>query len=132
MNKVRSFEHLRIYSAACELQQRSFSATKSFPAEEKYSLTDQVRRSSRSIGANVAEACAKRRYEAHFTSKRTDVDGEVGETRHWINTAAACDYLAQDEKADLLAQLDGIASMLGAMMRKSEAFTPKFGRSDDK
>ena len=91
--KVLHFRDLMVYQASIELQQQIFQLSKHFPAEEKYSLTDQVRRSSRSIGANIAEAWRKRTYPAHFTSKLTDSDAEAAETWHWIHTAHLCGYL---------------------------------------
>src|SRR4029077_17699350 len=78
--KISSFKDLRVYKLAFELQQEIFETSKRFPAEERYALTDQVRRASRSIGANLAEAWQKRRYVAHFVSKLTDADGEQAET----------------------------------------------------
>jgi four helix bundle protein len=86
MDYVESFKELAVYKAARQLSKEIFILTKSFPKEEMYSLTDQVRRSSRSIGAQVAEAWAKRRYEKHFVSKLTDADSEQQETQHWIET----------------------------------------------
>ncbi len=83
--RVQSYKDLDTYKLAFELQQRVFTISKQWPKEEKFSLTDQARRSSRSIGANLAEAWAKRRYEAHFISKCTDADGELQETLHWID-----------------------------------------------
>jgi four helix bundle protein len=129
MEEIRSYRDLRVYNAAFQLQQQVFSISKTFPAEERYSLTDQIRRSSRSVGANIAEAWAKRRYEAHFTSKLTDVDGELGETRHWIDTADSCGYLRGEDKVLLLRQWEETAGMLGAMMRKADTFVPKDGPS---
>ncbi|MEY4569564.1 MAG: hypothetical protein RLZZ398_1003 [Verrucomicrobiota bacterium] len=82
MNKVDSVRELDVYQSAFSLQQEIFAISKSFPREEIYSLTDQIRRSSRSIGANLSEAWAKRRYPAHFLSKLTDADGELQETLH--------------------------------------------------
>ena len=70
-----------------------FKTTKGFPKEELYALTDQIRRSSRAIGANIAEAWHKRRYQAHFVSKLSDSDGEQAETQHWLDTALACEYI---------------------------------------
>jgi len=87
-----------------------------------YSLTDQVRRSSRSVGAQIAEAWAKRRYEKHFVSKLTDADGEQQETQHWIDTAADCGYLAQEEVGSLNGELAEIGRMLNAMIEKSASF----------
>ena len=71
--------------------------TKSFPKEEMYSLTDQIRRSSRSVGAQIAEAWAKRHYEKHFISKLTDSDGEQHETQHWIEVAEDCGYITKEK-----------------------------------
>ena len=81
--KISSLKDLRVYKLAFELQQGIFKISKTFPVEERYALTDQVRRASRSIGANLAEAWQKRRYIAHFVSKLTDADGEQAETQHW-------------------------------------------------
>jgi four helix bundle protein len=85
-----SFRDLIVYRKARELSLDIFSITKRFPKEEMYSLTDQIRRSSRSVGAKIAEAWAKRRYEKHFISKLTDSDGEQQETQHWIETEFDC------------------------------------------
>ena len=78
------FQDLLAYKKSFELAMDIFSISKSFPAEEKYSLTDQIRRSSRSVSANIAEATRKRRYEKHFISKLTDSDAENSETRVWL------------------------------------------------
>ena len=98
--KISNFRDLRVYKLAFELQQEVFETSKQFPVEERYALTDQVRRSSRSIGTNLSEAWQKRRYLAHFVSKLTDADGlrlvahtsesEQAETQHWLDTALAC------------------------------------------
>jgi len=124
---IRSYRDLRIYQAAFVLQQEIFKVTRTFPPEERYSLTDQIRRSSRSIGANLAEAWAKRRFSAHFLSKLTDVDGEASETWHWLETARACDYLGDKEASELLGQLDSICRMLGRMLQQVDAFVPPRG-----
>lgn len=121
---IRSYRDLRIYQAAFSLQQKIFEATRTFPPIEQYSLTDQARRSSRSIGANLAEAWAKRRFSAHFMSKLTDVDGEAGETWHWLETARSCGYLGNDLAAQLLVELDSICRMLGRMMQEADTFVP--------
>ena len=94
--RIESFRELKVYKAAFELQQEIFEVTGSFPKGEVFSLTDQMRRSSRSIGANLAEAWHKRRYEAHFVSKLTDADGEQAETQHWLDTALACNTIKPD------------------------------------
>lgn len=87
MEYVGSYKELEVYKVSRQLSREIFSITKGFPRDEMFSLTDQIRRSSRSIGAQIAEAWAKRRYEKHFVSKLTDADGEQQETQHWIETA---------------------------------------------
>lgn len=115
--RIESFRDLNVYQAAFELQQLLFRASRAFPKEERYALTDQLRRASRSIGANIAEAWQKRRYPAHFISKLTDADGEVAEIEHWIDTAWSCEYLDDEVRADLLAQCRSAGRMLGVMMK---------------
>ena len=82
--KIESFRDLNVYTLAFELQQEVFSLSKGLPQEERYSLTNQSRRASRAIGANIAESWHKRRYPAHFVSKLTDADAEQAETQHWV------------------------------------------------
>jgi four helix bundle protein len=97
--KVESFAELATYQEACKLDYAIFKQTKTWPKEEMYSLTDQIRRSSRSVGANIAEAWAKRRYPAHFISKLTDADAELQETLHWLSRAKEYGYLDQPSLA---------------------------------
>jgi len=117
-----SFRDLLVYQKARELSRTIFKLTKQFPKEEAYSLTDQIRRSSRSTGAQIAEAWAKRRYEKHFVSKLTDSDGEQQETQHWIETAFDCEYISQEEEKVLLEKCAEIGRLLGGMMAKAEQF----------
>ena len=84
-----------------------------------YALTDQGRRSSRSIGANIAEAWRKRRYEAHFISKLTDADGENAETQHWLDTALACEYIDQARHAKLISLSEEVGKLIGAMIKNA-------------
>ena len=84
MAYVKSFKSLEVYQLSRILSKEIFELTKRFSKEEMYSLTDQIRRSSRSVGAQIAEAWAKRKYERHFVSKLTDADGEQLETQHWV------------------------------------------------
>jgi four helix bundle protein len=114
--RISSFKDLRVYKLAFELQQEIFEASKGFPTEERYSLTDQIRRSTRSIGANISEAWQKRRYIAHFVSKLSDADGEQAESQHWLETAFACNYIRQAELSHLLQKCSRIGQMLGTMM----------------
>ena len=117
-----SFRDLIVYQKSRQLQREILKLTKSFPKEETYSLTDQIRRSSRSIGANIAEAWAKRRYEKHFISKLTDSDGEQMETQHWIETAQECEYIDGQAGSQLIQKCLEVGRMLGGMMEKSEMF----------
>ncbi len=90
-----------------------------------YSLTDQVRRSSRSIGAQIAEAWGKRRYEKHFISKLTDADAEQLETQHWIEVAEDCNYVVHTQVLQVINQLSEIGRMLNSMMKKAKQFCGK-------
>lgn len=93
LQHAQSFRDLVVYQKCRQLSREIMRLTRLFPKEEIFSLTDQIRRSSRSVGANIAEAWAKRRYEKHFISKLTDSDGEQMETQHWIETALDCEYI---------------------------------------
>ena len=126
MALVTDYEELDVYLLALELQQEIYELTKRFPNEERYSLTDQIRRCSRSIGANIAEAWAKRRYKAHFISKLTDADGEQLETRHWLNTALKCGYIMTGEYQKLVAKCHEIGQKLGRMMADADKWCARF------
>ena len=89
-----------------------FHLSKTWPAEEKYSLTDQIRRSSRSVCSNLREAWAKRRYEAHFVSKLSDCDGENGETDTWLDYARDCEYISVEKHAELAGEVAEAGKML--------------------
>ena len=116
-NLAQSFRSMEVYQESFRLQQEIFTMSKKIPTEERYSLTDQIRRSSRSIGANLAESWAKRRYPAHFLSKLTDADGELQETLHWISSAAACAYLSEREAQRLMEH----AAAVGRLMEHAAA-----------
>jgi four helix bundle protein len=122
MNKVDGVRELEVYRRAFELQQAIFDLSKRFPKEEPYALTDQIRRSSRSIGANLSEAWAKRRYPAHFLSKLTDADAELQETLHWLASAEACAYLNVADATRLHDQAAVIGRQLGSMINRYESF----------
>lgn len=122
LEHAESFRDLVVYQKARQLSREIFGITKTFPREEMYSLTDQIRRSSRSIGANIAEAWAKRRYEKLFVSKLTDADGEQQETQHWLGVAFDCVYITEAQGKDLIEKCLEIGRMLGGMMSKSELF----------
>lgn len=122
MEYVKSFRELEVYKLSRQLSVEIFELSKKFPKEETYSLTDQVRRSSRSVGAQIAEAWAKRKYEKHFVSKLTDADGEQLETQHWIETALDCSYISQEIANNLLIKYASVGKMLSSMITKAEAF----------
>ena len=119
---VKSFKELEVYKQAREAAKVIYSKSQSFPKTEQFSLTDQMRRSSRSVGAQIAEAWGKRRYEKHFISKLTDADGEQMETQHWIETANECEYLLADEKDELIRKYEAIGKMLQSMIGKASIF----------
>lgn len=128
---AKSVRDLEVYKVAFEVQQRIFCLTKFFPKEEMYSLTDQIRRSSRSIGANVSEAWAKRRYPAHFVSKLSDADGEMEETIHWIETAFACEYVTEDVKKEVVSKCCHIGGMLNKMMNDADSWCKNYITKND-
>jgi len=127
MEFVKGFGDLEVYKLSRQLSKEIFDVSKKFPREEMYSLTDQVRRSSRSIGAQIAEAWGKRRYQKHFVSKLTDADGELLETQHWIETAQDCAYLSIETSTGLLEKYDSLGKMLNSMINKSASFCKKYG-----
>ena len=122
MEHANSFRDLHVYKLARQLAKEIFDISKGFPSEEKYSLTDQIRRSSRSVGAQIAEAWAKRRYEAHFVLKLTDADGEQQETQHWLGTAQECLYITPELEANLLSRYGKVGKMLQSMVNKADSF----------
>src|SRR5512143_170571 len=119
---AKSFRDLRVYQKAREVSRAVFQLSKTFPKDEMYSLTDQMRRAARSVGAQIAEAWGKRRYEKHFVSKLTDADAEQMETQHWVGEALGCGYLSATEAAQLNSGLEEIGRMLNSMMQKSDSF----------
>ncbi len=122
LNHAGSFRELVVYRKAKEISRAVFELSKTFPKEETYSLTDQIRRASRSIGAQIAEAWAKRRYEKHFVSKLSDADAEQMEAQHWLSEACDCHYVDSGRAEALLAELQEIGRMLNSMMEKSHLF----------
>ena len=122
LHHARGFRDLIVYQKARAVAKRVFEVTQRFPRDEVYSLTDQARRSSRSVGAQITEAWAKRRYERHFVSKLTDADGEQQETQHWSETAADCGYLTDKEVESLNRELSEIGRMLNSMIEKAASF----------
>ena len=119
---AKSFKDLRVYQRAREVSRMVFQVSKTFPKEEMYSLTDQIRRSARSVGAQIAEAWGKRRYEKHFVSKLTDADAEQMETQHWVGEALDCGYISAVAAQELNSGLEEIGRMLNSMITKAGSF----------
>jgi four helix bundle protein len=123
--QINSAKDLKVYQKAYALAMEIFRSSRDWPVEEKYSLTDQIRRSSRSVCANMREAWAKRRYEAHFISKLTDADGENAETDTWLDFARDCGYLSFEEHKRFAADCEQIGAMLGSMLNNPAPFLLK-------
>ncbi len=117
-----SFRDLITYKKAFSLSMEIFEITKKFPKEETYSLIDQIRRSSRSVFACVAEAYKKRRYPNHFVSKLTDADMENGETQAWLDASLACKYITGEKYTELNKQSEEISHLLLYMINNPNKF----------
>jgi four helix bundle protein len=122
---INSAKNLEVYQAAYELAIEIFEISKQWPKEEMYSLTDQIRRASRSVCSNLREAWAKRRYEAHFISKLTDADAENSETDTWLDFAWSCEYLNDEDHKRLTSRCSAIGKMLGSMLKNPGDFLLK-------
>jgi four helix bundle protein len=121
----RGYKDLKVYQLAYKLAMEIFNITKTFPGEEKFSLTDQIRRSSRSIPANISEAWEKRSYQKMFVSKIVDAAGETGETEVWLDIAKDTGYISVEEHKELADGYDEVNRMLYGMAEKPEKFCPK-------
>ena len=120
-----SFKSLRVYEIGFELAMEIFEISRRFPKEETYSLTDQIRRSSRSVCANLSEAYRKRRYPKHFISKLTDCDAENGETQTWLEFAVECKYISLEQFELLNEESLEVAKLLNYMILNPEKFGSK-------
>jgi len=125
MAVIRSFRDLKVYQAARDAARKVFESTRAFPSEEKFSLTDQIRRSSRAVNAMIAEAWARRRYQPAFVNKINEALGEAMETQAWLDHALDCGYLnpAKHREFDVAWQSTG--AMLHKMMDRADTFCPK-------
>lgn len=117
---AKNYTELKVYQLAFEAAMRIFELSKNWPPEEKYSLTDQIRRSTRSVCGNIAEAWRKRRYPAHFVSKLSDSDTEAAETEVWLDFAFRCGYINKTDHLELKDNYDHICWMLSRMMSNSD------------
>ncbi|HOK27302.1 MAG TPA: four helix bundle protein [Bacteroidales bacterium] len=121
--KIRTHKDLEVYKMAFEAAMRIFELSKSFPKEETYSLTDQVRRSSRSVCGNLAEAFRKRRYPKSFVSKLSDSEGEAAETQNWLDFAIRCKYISDEDYNNLYNTYDNILGKLINMSLNPEKWS---------
>ena len=123
--QIKSAKELEVYKKSYLLAMEIYKLSKAFPPEERYALTGQIRRSSRSVSMNLREAWAKRRYEAHFISKLTDCDGENSETDTSLDFAYDCGYISADRHENLTSLCSEIGRMLGSMLRNPGPFLIK-------
>jgi len=117
-----TFRDLKVYQKAFKLAMDIFNITKSFPDEEKYGLTSQIRRSSRSVCSSIAEAYRKRKYPAHFVSKTTDADMENSETQVWLDFSLSCKYINKQIYLDCKERSEEIGKMLNHMIENPEKY----------
>jgi len=125
MQTIRSYKELRVYQAAIDAAMRVFEITKRDPPEERFSMVDQMRRSSRSVCSNIGEAWRKRRYPAHFVSKLSDSEGEAEESRVWLELAFRCGYISKGELDELDEAYDNMIGQLVRMIEHPEQWTIK-------
>ena len=119
---VQGLDGLKVYQKSFSLAMKIYEESKLFPKEERYSLTDQVRRSSRAVSACLAEAYRKRRYQSYFVSKLTDADMENTETQVWLRFSLACNYICQETYETLLNESSEIGKMIDHMINHPEKF----------
>ena len=127
---LNGHKSLRVYQLAYELAMEIYHVTKSFPAEEKYSLTDQTRRSSRSVAANIAEGYRKRQSQKMFVNKLADSDGEAAETQSWLDFSLDCGYISREIHDSLYRRYESVGGMLGNMIQHPEKFSPRGPRDE--
>ena len=129
---IRSFRELIAYQKARAAAKEVFHLSKRFPREERYSLTDQIRRSSRAVGSMIAEAWARRRYEAAFVNKLNEAQGEATESQGWLDSALDCEYITPAEHAAFDALFQEIGAILQGMIDRSETFCPPSGKREER
>lgn len=120
MQLIKTHKELDVYNLSFETAMKIYHVSKQFPAEERFSLTDQIRRSSRSVASNIAEAFRKRRYPKAFVSKLYEVEGEAAETQVWLDFALQCEYIQQDLHQELFTSYDWILGKLVNMIHQPE------------
>ena len=128
--ELKGHRDLKVFQLAYKLAMKIFHESKSFPRDERFSLTDQIRRSSRSVAANTAEGLRKRQYPKMFVSKLADSDGEVAETQVWLDFARDCGYMPSERRDELIKGYEEVGKMLGSMMSLPEKFIPRAQRRE--
>lgn len=123
--ELKGHRDLKVYQLSYKLAMEIFNESKAFPKDERFSLTDQIRRSSRSVAANIAEGFRKRQYPKMFVSKLADSDGEAAETQVWLDFARDCGYMPANRRDELTKGYEEVGKMLGTMMSMPEKFTPR-------
>jgi four helix bundle protein len=123
MNIIKSHRDLEVYKLAFKCAMEIFELSKSFPKDEKYSLTDQIRRSSRSVAANLAEGFRKRRYEKAFVAKLSDSEGEAAETQTWLDFSLECQYITQEKYNELNQEYEHVIGKLVNMLKSPEKWS---------
>lgn len=125
MAKSKGYRDLIVYQKAFALAMKIFELTKNFPKEERYSLVDQIKRSSRSVCSCIAEAYRKRKYQPYFVNKCSDADGENSETIVWLEFSLACNYITENDFNQLEQDSEEVGRMLNSMIENPEKFLPK-------
>jgi four helix bundle protein len=128
--ELKGHRDLKVFQLAYKLAMEIYHESKSFPKDERFSLTDQIRRSSRSVAANIAEGFRKRQYPKMFVSKLADSDGEAAETQVWLDFARDCGYLPVEGRDELMKGYEEVGKMLGTMMSMPEKFMPRSQRRE--
>lgn len=123
--KTPGYKELRVYQLAYELSLTIYKITKTFPKEEQYSLTDQIRRSSRSVCANIGEGYRKRQYPRNFAKKLSDSNGEASETQIWLDYSKDFGFISEEVHEELYSKYDSVGNMLGTMIANPERFKPR-------
>lgn len=123
MGDIKTHKDLKVYQKSFENGMAVFKLSKQFPAEERYSLTDQIRRTSRSVSGNLAEAWRKRRYPKSFISKLSDAEGEAAETQTWLDYSLACNYIDKEEHERIYKEYDNLLGMIVNMINGSDKWT---------
>jgi four helix bundle protein len=123
MPTSQGFRGLRVYQLAFKLAMEIYNESKHFPPEEKYSLTDQIRRASRSVATNIGEGYRRKQYPKMFVSKMSDADGEATETQVWLDFAEACGYISKERQLELRTGYEEVGRMLGGMIAHPERFS---------